>query len=78
MMHVRIDIVPFGDETRRYAIHDFFIANMGQAEQDKHLYFVWKTDPRETEPLPDPDLRIHHARREGAITLAIKTLRGFQ
>lgn len=46
MIHVRIEIVPVGEEPKRYIADELFIANDGAGDHTIGSYDVYTSDPR--------------------------------
>lgn len=74
MIHVKIDLVPFGQEEGRKTISDLFICNEGDGGGGWHMYGVYKKDPRfKRESLAT----VPHRREEGCdklVALALTAL----
>lgn len=83
MLHVRIDIIPFGDEDHRENIHDFYIANRGPEPgvnpetNDQRIYEWWDSDPRVLLRHPPGLGKVLHRRADGAMALASKVFQAY-
>lgn len=79
MLHVKIDLVPFGQDNDRRQISEIYIGNVGYATKGKTKYHVYLEDPRKG-PVRQviPDAVALHKREDGAevlVMLAIKALK---
>ena len=78
MIHVKVDLVPFGEEDGRRQISEIYIGNIGQEMAGKCRYAVYLEDPRGKIPRPKPDTKVYHSRQEGVeilIGIALKSLK---
>jgi hypothetical protein len=78
MLHVKIDLVPFGQEEGRRQILDLYIANVGRISPIHHEYHVWCEDPRGVQPRPEPLVSVDHMRDDGAWILVKKCIEALE
>lgn len=78
MLHIKIDLVPFGEEAQRKQIQELFIANMGRISPIHYEYYVWTEDPRDKQPRPEPLVSVDHHRDDGAWILVKKALEALE
>lgn len=74
MLHVKIDLVPFGHEDNRKQISEIFIANVGVNGDGSVNYYVWKKDPRFPANPRKPDAKCKHKREDGCDILVMKAI----
>lgn len=73
MLHVKIDIVPFGEEEGREQIKELYIANVGRVDGDVCKYDVYLKDPRFMKKRV-VDGTYEHARADGAFICVEKAI----
>lgn len=78
MLHVKVDLVPFGEESGRTKILDMYIANVGRISPIHYEYHVWTEDPRALEAIPEPLVSVHHCRDDGAWILVKKCIEALE
>lgn len=73
-LRVTVEIVPFGDESKKRTLDVYNISNVTSNEgylKNKDRYVVEKNKYKE---ITHEDLRIHHERSRGYLPLVIKAL----
>ena len=78
MLHVKVDLVPFGQEDGRRQILELYIANMGRISPIHYEYHVWTEDPRGKELRPEPAVAVDHSRDDGAWILVKKCIEALE
>lgn len=63
MLHLKVEVVPFGRENERHRICELFIANLGVDEWGVHKYGVSKNDLRIKGTIPS--VVVSHNRDDG-------------
>lgn len=72
MLHIKIDLVPFGHEEDRYQLSELFIVNVGRVLEDRFEYKVYKKDPRFNKR--NRAKVVVHDRKDGAEVLCKRAL----
>lgn len=75
MLHVKIDLVPFGQEDGRRQISEIFIGNFGKLQSGEYRYAVYRKDPRPNGDFDKFDVVVFHNREDGCEVLTMKAIK---
>lgn len=73
-LRVTLEIVPFGDESKKRIIETINVSNLGRYQGDDSDLFQYVIEHNNYKNYTDTTPRVSHFRKDGAICLAYKAL----